>query len=392
VSSQASVRDRKGRLVLGAANKDEWQIRRYLGNGKLDTSFGKGGTVVVDRWGGIASDWEGTANLTQLAVRPDGRIIAVGFLGGINRGYERPRIAMQQLLPDGTVDDSFGSLNGSRTFGSGNGAAAVALQPDGRFLVAGFTQRGSSGDDISGTLLRFNPDGSLDHSFASAGRLIIRGTGERGSKTKSSYLLDVEVLPDGRIVTASTKKGAFAVVRLRRNGRYDRSFGRGGTAVVPVSRDRCGCELGRAIDIDSYGRVLLTGYVSPPDWKKNVYAVTIRLNRRGEVDRTFGHAGQVRLARGRFTQLFDVAVDSRGGIWVTGRTKSKTGVPRMITARFLRDGRPDRGFFDKGILRGDSGRANAGWRVLAEGRGVHISGRWESAESEFIFLRKFVWK
>lgn len=393
VSSQALVQDSKGRLVLGAANEDEWQIKRYLGNGQLDASFGDEGTVVVDQWGGIESDWEGTANLTQLAVRPDGRIIAVGFLGGLNRGYERPRIAMQQLLPDGSPDHSFGSMNGSRTYGSGTGAAAVALQRDGRFLVAGFAQRGSSGREISGTLFRFNSDGSLDSGFASGGRLSIRGTGNKGPlKTKSSYLLDVEVLPDGRIVTASTKKGAYAVVRLQRNGRYDRSFGRAGTAVVPVDPGRCGCELGRAIDIDPRGRVLLTGYVSPPEWKKNVYGATIRLDRHGDLDRAFGNGGLARLARGRLTQLYDVAVDPRGGIWVTGRTKSKTGVQRTITARYLKDGRLDRGFFDKGVLRGGYGESDAGWRVLAEGSRVYLAGRWENAESEFTFLRTYVWE
>lgn len=373
-SSQALERDRSGRLVLGAANGEEWQVRRYLRGGRLDPSFGDGGKVAIDEWGRYP--WTGETALTQVAIRPNGRILLVGFLAGTTK------VMMQQLMPDGSPDTSFGEKNGSAVWGYDNGAVAVALRSNGRFVASGFSTRGPT--RVNGVLYGFDRKGNGDKSFANEGTRIILG-----SKTRSSYLLDVEVLPDGKILAGSTYKGRYMVIRLKPNGQFDPSFGRGGMTVVEVGRKGCRCALGRAIDVDAQGRVLLAGYLVPRDPEKPEHSATIRLTRDGKLDRSFGRNGIVRLVRGPSTRLVDIAVDPRGGIWVTGSTGHRRGDRHMITARYLPNGRLDRRFGRQGRLVGGPGKASAGWRVLAAGRAVYLSGRWERQGQENVLLRKF---
>ncbi|TVR36527.1 MAG: T9SS C-terminal target domain-containing protein [Cryomorphaceae bacterium] len=90
-------------------------IARLLPDGSLDTTFNAGT--------GFSSD------VYSLALQSDGKIIAGGDFTSVN-GINANRIA--RLLPDGSVDESFNT---------GSGASArvrqVALQPDGKIVVAG---------------------------------------------------------------------------------------------------------------------------------------------------------------------------------------------------------------------------------------------------------------
>ena len=119
---------------------------------------------------------------------------------------------------------------------------------------------------------------------------------------------------------------------------------------------------------------------------------TIRLTRRGRLDPTFGRRGIVRLARGQSTQLVDVAVDHRGGIWVTGSTGPNRGDRRTITVRYRPNGRFDRRFYRRGLLITGPRDSSAGWRVLAAGRSVYLSGKWERNGNQNFILRRFNWR
>src|SRR5262249_36908386 len=91
-----------------------------------------------------------------IAVQRDGKIIVAGVTGDF-------RIAVVRYLVDGSTDVSFGT-NGSVIYAHDSEADALALQPDGKIIVAG-------GDGSNFMIVRFNTDGSTDSSFGNSGEV-----------------------------------------------------------------------------------------------------------------------------------------------------------------------------------------------------------------------------
>lgn len=149
----------------------------------------------------------GTDNSVRaLAIQPNGKILVAGFFINCG-GSSRPRIA--RLNSDGSLDTSFNP---------GTGASGptydVVVQPDGKILLGGFftTFNGNSVPSI----VRLNADGSIDTSFNT-------GTGP------SSSLHDLALQPDGRIVitggfTSVAGVPRQGIARLNADGSLDASF------------------------------------------------------------------------------------------------------------------------------------------------------------------------
>jgi uncharacterized delta-60 repeat protein len=149
-------------------------LARYLPNGQLDQSFGTGGMAPV----GFAFDGDST---TGVAVQPDGKILWVGTQGNPNftpgGTFE---FAVARFNANGRPDAGFGTggtasteffsppLQGAQEF-----ALAVLVQPDGKILVAGSARQGQNRfAPIQGAIARFNPDGSLDQTFGTGGKVL----------------------------------------------------------------------------------------------------------------------------------------------------------------------------------------------------------------------------
>jgi uncharacterized delta-60 repeat protein len=100
--------------------------------GDLDPSFGKGGTVVVSL--SPNNDW-----IEDIAVQPDGKIVAVGHLNQSSTGGNTSTFVVVRLLPGGALDSGFGNggiVTTRLRFGNAS-ARGVALQPDGKIVVCG---------------------------------------------------------------------------------------------------------------------------------------------------------------------------------------------------------------------------------------------------------------
>lgn len=98
-------------------------------SGTLDTTFARHGFGIVDR-----STFE---SIQAIAVQTDGKIVAVGFTEEANSS----KFAVLRYLPNGSLDSSF-AVNGvfQTTYSVGtNIAQAVAIPPDGKIMVAGYT-------------------------------------------------------------------------------------------------------------------------------------------------------------------------------------------------------------------------------------------------------------
>ena len=153
-----------GKLVAAGSSRNGhvgvFALVRYNANGTLDTSFGRGGTVTTPIGSG-----RGGAN--ALAIQKDGRLVAAGY-GDNGPNYD---FALVRYNVNGTLDTSFGRGGKVTTpVGPGVGASALAIQQDGRLVAAG---EGSSGRFVeigAFALVRYNANGTLDTSFGRGGK------------------------------------------------------------------------------------------------------------------------------------------------------------------------------------------------------------------------------
>ena len=146
-----------GTVSNGVSNS--FGLARYHSNGTLDNSFGTNGKVVTP--GGISDD-EGYS----LVLQPDGKIVVGGYSNnGVNDDF-----GLVRYLPNGNQDSSFG-VNGKVTtaIGSSNEAVySLLVQPDGKLVAAGSSLFGGINRYA---LVRYNVDGSLDNSFGANGKV-----------------------------------------------------------------------------------------------------------------------------------------------------------------------------------------------------------------------------
>jgi len=166
-------------------------VARLRSNGALDPDFGGGGKVTLP--GG------GSANAVLVA--PDRKIVVAGNAAGSQM------MSVTRLNPNGSLDATF-DADGTATIDVGSMADLAndaVLQPDGRIVVAGYSQ---GDEDVA--VARLNTDGSLDATFSTDGKATVDFGGI------ATFGNAVALQPNGRIVVAGQRTGNddFAVARL----------------------------------------------------------------------------------------------------------------------------------------------------------------------------------
>jgi uncharacterized delta-60 repeat protein len=196
-----------GSIVLGGSTNrgnspgvlfgaDQLALARYTPQGRLDSTFGDGGTVTVDGGSMVEA-------VRALTLTPDGAIVAAGFVNGEHRGD----MLLARFAPSGALDPTFGTGGMTVTdFGSGSERLeGVALQPDGRIVAAGQVAMNRHADFA---IVRYDPAGRLDPTFGRQG-LASFDFGEREDRTHALALQ-----PDGGIVAVGQSETNFAVARF----------------------------------------------------------------------------------------------------------------------------------------------------------------------------------
>ncbi len=248
----------------------------------------------------------------RLAVQPDGKVIIIGGFDFVN-GTLASKI--QRLNANGTADATFNP----GVIGANGFIAAVALQPDGRILIAGgFT---SYNGTPALALARLNANGTLDPSFAS---LPATGVGLR-------QLGSLAVQPDGKILVGGTNSftpgQAGALVRLNPDGTADGTFSIGtGTTSGVVN----------TVLVQADGRIVVGGSFSNFSGQAGSLA---RLNANGSLDATFG------IGTGTNTgSVSTLAQQPDGKLLVGGSFSQINGQAAPGIARLLANGTPDPAF------------------------------------------------
>ncbi len=306
-----------------------------LGNaaGNLDSSFGVGGKVTSDR--GFAEE------ARAVVVQRDGKVVVAGFrheVGGL------PDFALVRHHPDGRLDHSFGDAGWVTTdFGGGSDVAtALVLQSDDKLVAGGWAGPRFQSDFA---LARYHPDGTLDDSFGTMGRVT---TDFEGAMASGLALVQQ---PDGKFVLAGRRQGGdagddFILVRYRNDGTLDGSFGSGGR----VRTDLGGLDIAHALALQADGRLVVAGSTSnamvPGDYGD--FAV-VRYAPDGSPDPTFGAAGVVITNLGAYDVALAVLVQPDGKLVVAGEG-GKAGDPTFVLARYGADGSLDGSFGSGGLV------------------------------------------
>jgi len=326
-----------GKLVaVGGATingQADFALARYNGNGTLDTSFGKNGRATTD----LGGRYEGA---NSVALQADWKIVVAG--GSVIGLFDN--FALARYNSNGTLDTSFGTGGKVITnFGEVSSRAySVAVQPNGKIVVAGYANIDGSEDFA---LVRYNADGTLDDTFGAGGKVITDfGLVQQGFSYAFANSLAVQL--DGKIVVAGQALlGSgfdFALARYNSNGELDTSFGTGGKVITDFTPN----EGANSLAVLPDGRIVVAGQANVD---RGYGFALVRYNSNGTVDTSFGSDGKVSTDFGLLDQGFSnayaasLAVEPDGSMVAAGRAYFNEGFHSGL-ARYNSDGTLDASF------------------------------------------------
>ncbi len=414
-----------GKIVVAGytcdGSSDDFALVRYNSDGSLDTTFDSDGKVSTDfsspddqayavalqpdgrivaagkTFGGSDDDialamynsdgsldtsFDGDGKLTTdfglaedvaeaVAVQPDGKIVVAGE----STGSSGVVIAVVRYNVDGTLDTTF-SGDGMLTTPVGTDvsvASGIAIQPDGKIIAAGFAH---NGNDFDFALVRYNADGSIDPTFSGDGIVTVA----IGSDDDECYAMALQ--PDGKIVAAgctfdlSTYEYSLSLARFNADGSLDATIPGRGFVVTPVGYSD---GMGLAVALQSDGKIVVAGY---SDTGGDMDFSVVRYNSDGTLDTSFGWGGVVIEDIGGYDDyVYDVAIQSDGKIVVAGWSYSSTDCDFAVV-RYNVDGSLDTTFSGDGMVTTAIGSGDdraTGVAIQSDGKIVVAGQYWYAA-------------
>ncbi len=386
-----SVLQGDGKIVTACAiqsgSGQYFGVARYNADGSRDMSFGINGFSITP-FG--TSQFSGA---NAVALQADGKIVAAGFTtSGPNFSF-----AVARYNTDGSLDTAFDG-DGLVTFdflGTIDIAAAVAIQGDGRIVVAGRTFNGLEKFAVA----RLNTDGSLDNSFDGDGKLTTHDF--IPSQVGGSSATAVLIQPDQKIVAVGNTTDTvqqIAIARYNTDGSLDSTFsldgkaftghggsgigafasaasaalqtdgkivigGFGGTipvfTVVRMNSDGtvdatqrttvlAGANVGRSVKIQTDGKIVLAGTTSATSGGGAEDLAIVRFNNDLTLDLTFSGDGKARTDLAGTDIATSLNIQTDGSLVLAGSTSNGL-FKRNALARYLTDGTLDTTFDLDGI-------------------------------------------
>ena len=320
--------------------------------GSLDAGFNTTGVVI--------KDFGASEALCAVAVLPDGKIVAAGTTDV--SGHDD--ILVVRYLPNGTLDPSF-SVDGSEItnlLGTSNETAtAMAIQPDGKIVVVGYTDA-TSGTNLNMFAVRFNANGGLDSSFGFSGKYTIDPTPSADDRATG-----VRILSDGKIMIGGSARTnsstTFALARLTTSGVLDNTFSGDGYQEVAAGYSEC-----QAMAVQPDGKIILVGESKSGG---NEDFVVARCNSDGTLDNTFSTDGVVKTNIIGKDAAYATTLQPDGKIVVVGHGNGGTD---SVVVRYLTDGTLDTSFSLDGIYQESFGTFSSFSAVVLEANGKILLG------------------
>jgi uncharacterized delta-60 repeat protein len=259
------------------------------------------------------------AQANGVALQPDGRIVVAGASPLVSDvdSKKKGHFALARFNSDGSLDRSFGSIGKVFTaIGTNDVAYAVAIQPDGKIIAAGSSLILSNNEFA---LARYFPDGSLDPLFGTL------GTTTALVGTNANQARAIQIQPDGKIVVAgiatdTTGTNHFALARFTTNGALDGTFGSAGKLTTPFAVGSVDGAYGVGIRPD--GKILAAGFTAQTSGGviSSANIGVARYNTNGAADLSFGSFGRTNanVGGGTLDVGYAMAIQPDGKIIVAG--------------------------------------------------------------------------
>lgn len=306
-------------VVAGTAYNSgyDFAVVRYNTDGSLDTTFDTDGKVTTQV--GL-----GDNQAKAVVIQSDGKIVLAGW--SINGPGQ---FAAVRYNSDGTLDSTFGAA-GKVTVSvlSNDFANAVALQSDGKIIIAGDVYNGANYD---AGVIRLNTNGTLDTTFSSDGKVFI------GILSGNDSIASIAIQSDNKIVLAGYANNGsdndLALIRFNSNGSFDLTFDTDGRVTIPIlsGNDNAG-----KVAVRTDGKLLVAGNTAA---NSTDFLVAL-VNSNGSLDTTFDGDGYVNVDIGNASaSVSAIAIQANGKIISAGMvgsgTTGKLGITRFDKYGFL---------------------------------------------------------
>ena len=307
-----------GRKMKSDAN-GQYGVVRYNTDGKLDNSFSDDGKATP-------YDRMDINDMGGLLIQPDGRIVFAGAHYKKHLNFTNPGLHYDfrtvRLLANGNPDYTFGTPSAGNTtmrqgywesdFDGADTPSGVVIQSDGKIVVAGTRYWKDRNDFITA---RYNVNGTPDNSWDGDGKLSTRVT------LGGTYMHDVAIQSDGKIVAVGDTDGRVTLVRWNTDSKVDTTFGGSGVVFSNLSANYSN----RASVF-----ALPTGKTLVASWIPGAPAVA-QYTWNGAPDTSFTPSGQA-VAYNTNIQVKAAARGADGRIVIAGGSGASAGLVRLINA------------------------------------------------------------
>ena len=340
-------------FLSGASCGQEWEIFARGANGGADSTFANSaGQLLFPVGGNCNNNHQASSGIGSVVVQSDGKILATGW--GLDANGNQA-VRLMRWNADGSIDTSYHATGGVKTsFDTSAFPGSLALQKDGKALVAGLQRGATANDPQQVFLLRYSASGNLDGAFGTAGLVEIPGADFGGPGATSG---SITIQPDGKILLGVVKEsGTPEVIRFTSSGQLDPTFGSGGVAAF------------------GFGTTPSTGLAVQPDGK--IVAATFtdsggfvfRLLANGSLDTAFNTQGWVGL---NLASLYCLALTPTGQILASGWNANGLETARVTSGGQLdtsyTNGSGNTGYVNDGLPGGGSAECDS-IQLLPDGR------------------------
>jgi uncharacterized delta-60 repeat protein len=335
---------------------------KIMADGDLDPMFGTAGIATTD--------FTGSEDIgSSVAIQTDGKIV----VAGLQSVAGTPHFGLARYNTNGSLDTTFnGNGKVSTPIGFTSGARALAIQTDGKIVVAGTTDAGINDSDFA--IVRYNANGSIDTTFA------INGIAKTRFLTGIDNIAHAVIIQsDGKIVAAGessniTMKGGFfkhfALARYNTNGSLDTAFGTDGKLTTTFAVTAAA----KSVSIHSDGKITAAG-------TQNL----ARYSSSGALDSSFGTGGRVFINN---ISINAAKIQADGNIVVAGSTVV-SGEAHFGLARITPTGVFDTAFGTSGRVSTNFGELDIAQALVLQSDGKMIAAGTSSASgnSDFALAR-----
>jgi len=279
--SEAIIIQPDKKIIISVLASDSMHTRFFLYRFNID-----GSPDLTFSGDGFTGDSLGARDLSAyaMAIQPDGKILVGGYVEYDNDLFDR--FWVERFLPNGNLDHSFDGdgLVMTKVGEDYSGLSNLFIQGDGKIIATGYATFNSNYDFVA---VRYNSNGSLDHSFSGDG--IATASISTGDDRSS----DAALQPDGKIVlvgegfSSATGLDAFAAARFNSDGTLDQGFHGNGMVQILVSGHSDG---GRCVVLQPDGKIVIGGYAHS-EIQGGFDMALVRLNANGIPDFDFDGDG-----------------------------------------------------------------------------------------------------